>query len=335
LAQDEQGEGLSGFMASLNSYGDELRKTKSLIIIAALQLHRDTKAIRAIEAFSKNVAWRPLSNLMISQMAWEHVKQRRLEAKFVFCHPQILQASPLTSLYYRGLSALSIKAVKSYCGGVESLESGEGKLSAEKALRMARVYNTFTCSVIENSHEWTLENGRRSIVATLGISLDGTVRNKIGTIAEKRIRGLIVEWLVEHKLIVSPRLPDEKILDYEKIPRLLQLKKGITMEFRSEPDVSFRKDKELLAVIEIKGGIDPAGALERYGAGTKSFQNAVKESSHCKNFYLGAVFTPELDRRIKADRLVEKTFNIIDIVADAGKRDEFFNEVFNHTLRLA
>jgi hypothetical protein len=32
---------------------------------------------------------------------------------------------------------------------------------------------------------------------------------------------------------------------------------------------------------------------------------------------------------------VEKTFNIIDIVADAGKRDEFFNEVFNHTLRLA
>jgi hypothetical protein len=322
-------------MASLNSYEDELRKAKSLIIVTALQLRRDTKAIQAIEAFVEKVSWKPLSNLMISQLAWDHVKRRKLEPKFVFCHPRILQDSPFTSLYYRGLSALSIKAMNSYCGGVESLESGKAKLGGEKALKMARIYNAFTCSVIENSQEWTLENGRRSIIATLGISLDGTVRNKIGTIAEQRIRALIVEWLVGNKLVVSPKLPDEKILDYEKIPRLLQLKKGITMEFRSEPDVSFRKEKELLAVIEIKGGIDPAGALERYGAGTKSFQNAVKESPHCKNFYLGAVFTPELERRINADRLVEKTFNIIDIVAEPAKRDEFFDEVFNHTLRLA
>jgi len=321
-------------MASLNSYEDELRKTKSLIIVAALQLRRDSKATQAIEVYSEKVAWKPLSNLMISRLAWKQVERQKIEAKFVFCHPKILQASPISSLYYRGLSALSLKAMNSYCGGIELLESGKATVSAEKALKMARVYNTFTCSVIENSQAWTLENGRRSIIATLGISLDGTVRNKIGTIAEQRIRALIVEWLVGRKLVVSPQLPDKKILDYEKIPRLLQLKNGITIEFQAEPDVSFRKDKELLAVIEIKGGIDPAGALERYGAGTKSFQNAVKESSHCKNFYLGAVFTPELDRRIKADRLVEKTFNIIDIVAEPAKRDEFFDEVFNHTLRL-
>jgi hypothetical protein len=321
-------------MASLNSYEDELRKTKSLIIVAALQLRRDAKATQAIEAYSQHLAWKPLSNLMISRLAWKQVERQKIEAKFVFCHPQILQAAPITSLYYRGLSALSIKAANSYCGGVELPESGKAVVNAEKALKMARVYNTFTCSVIENSETWTLENGRRSIIATLGISLDGTVRNKIGTVAEQRIRALIVEWLVAHKLVVSPQLLDKKILDYEKIPRLLQLKNGIMMEFQAEPDVSFRKDKELLAVIEIKGGIDPAGALERYGAGTKSFQNAVKESSHCKNFYLGAVFTPELDRRIKADRLVEKTFNIIDIVAEPAKRDEFFDEVFNHTLRL-
>jgi len=35
------------------------------------------------------------------------------------------------------------------------------------------------------------------------------------------------------------------------------------------------------------------------------------------------------------DSPAEKTFNIIDIVADPAKRDEFFDEVFNHTLRLA
>jgi hypothetical protein len=42
-----------------------------------------------------------------------------------------------------------------------------------------------------------------------------------------------------------------------------------------------------------------------------------------------------LEKRIKADRLVEKTFNIIDILAEPAKRAEFFDEVFNHTLRLA
>src|SRR5580700_5304692 len=98
-------------MASLNSYEDELRKTKSLIIVAALQLRRDTKAIQAIEAFADRLVWKPLSHLMISRLAWDYVKQRQLEAKYVFCHAQILQASPFTSLYYRGLSALSIKAM--------------------------------------------------------------------------------------------------------------------------------------------------------------------------------------------------------------------------------
>jgi len=321
-------------MEPLNSYEDELRKTKSLLIVAALQLRRDAKAVQAIEGFSEELKWKPLSNLMISDLAWRYVQKEKFNPKFVFCHPQILQTHLITSLYYRGLSALSIKAANAYCGTVDSLEKGKGKLKDEKALLMARVYNTFTCSVIENSEKWTLDNGRRAIIATLGITLDGTNRNKIGTVAETRVRTLIVEWLVEKKLIVSPELPQDKTLDYEKIPKVLNLKKDITMKFHSEPDVSFHRKGQLLAVIEIKGGTDPAGALERYGAGTKSFQNAVNESSHCKNFYLGAVFTPELERRIKEDRLVEKTFNIIDILTEPTKREEFFDEVFNHTLRL-
>ena len=47
-----------------------------------------------------------------------------------------------------------------------------------------------------------------------------------------------------------------------------------------------------------------------------------------QKLYLGAVLTPELERRISTDRLVEKTFNIIEILDDTEKRQHFFNELF-------
>ncbi len=80
------------------------------------------------------------------------------------------------------------------------------------------------------------------------------------------------------------------------------------MEFASEPDVSFLKGGDLIAVVEKKGGIDPAGALERYSAASKSFEDSIKKSPKCKTFYVGGVFTEELRRRMDPDRLVEKSF---------------------------
>ena len=41
-----------------------------------------------------------------------------------------------------------------------------------------------------------------------------------------------------------------------------------------------------MAVIEVKGGTDSAGALERYGAAKKSFEHAIEVSPRCKNFYI-------------------------------------------------
>jgi hypothetical protein len=61
----------------------------------------------------------------------------------------------------------------------------------------------------------------------------------------------------------------------------------------------------------------------------------IRSSSQCENFYLGAVFTPELQRRIANDRLVKKTFNIIEILHDPKTRDKFFREIFHYALRIA
>lgn len=44
----------------------------------------------------------------------------------------------------------------------------------------------------------------------------------------------------------------------KKLPAECMLRGNMKMRYGSEPDISFRRDDELLAVIEIQGGIDPA-----------------------------------------------------------------------------
>ena len=317
-------------MTEPGQYTHNLRLVKSLLIVASLQKRQDLKAIQFIQRFSGDLTWEPLNELIIDPEVWKYaINTQRYDPKLVFCHPEMLLYKPSTSLYYRGLCGLSLKAAKDYFGALESLEAGNprARLSAEKALKMARTYNTFICSIIKNSTDWTLENGNRTIIATLGITLDGVMRNNVGKIAEERIRTLMLEWLIGRGLLVKPTVTREQV--YESIPLVCTLREGITMRFGSEPDISFIREDNLLSVVEIKGGIDPAGALERYGAATKSFQHAVGQSHRCKNFYLGAVYTPELERRIAEDRLVEKSFDIIQILDDPNAAEELFGELFH------
>lgn len=321
------------------SYKDSLRLIRSLLIVTSLREEADIRALEAIRSCSQSLKWKPLSNLMIDQEVWTYATSKQeYDPRFVFCHPDVLIHEPRTSLYYRGLCALSLKAAREYFGAVDNLENGKTSgLSEEKALQMARTYNTLICSIIKNSADWTLENGRRTVIATLGITLDGIMRNRIGDIAEKRVRVMVLEWLVSKGLVVEPRLRKEDL--QESLPSVCTLRGGIVMRFAPEPDISFSKpggdSESLLAVVEIKGGVDPAGALERYGAATKSFQNALTESPHCQNFFLSAVFTPELKKRIRKDRLVAKAFDIVDLLENSETKREFLEELFHYTLRVS
>lgn len=322
-------------MAKVTSYSDELRLIRSLLIVTSLQKRHDLKATEKIQKLKDSLDWEPLSDLMIDAEVWRYaVRDKGFDPRLVFCHPDVLLKIPVSSLYYRGLCGLSMKIAKSYFGAIENLESGNprARIDRRKAWKMATTYNTFICSIIKNSTDWTLENGYRTIIATIGITLDGRMRNKIGDVAEERIKTLLMEWLIENKLVKGPTLTKEAI--YQQLPKSCDLVKDFRMIFGSEPDVSFYHKDELLAVIEIKGGTDAAGALERYGAATKSFQHSLKSSKRCRNFYLAAVFTPELERRMKDDRLVEKVFDIVDILDDPDVRTDFFAEIFHHTLRL-
>jgi len=322
-------------MKKYKDYREELRLIKSLMIVTSLQKKEDLNARKIIENFTQNLNWEPLNQFMIDEVIWHYiVQEKNYEPRFVFCHPDLLIHNPKVSLYYRGLCGLSKKAAINYFGAIENLEKGNprARLDVKKATHIARVYNTFICSIIKNSTKWTLENGYRTIIATMAISLDGSIRNKVGAIAEERVKTLFINFVLENGLLIEPDV--DTVETNEEIPTRILLRDNIRMIFSSEPDISFYRDDELIAVIEIKGGIDPAGALERYGAATKSFQHAIEMSRRCRNFYLAAIITDELERRIKEDRLVEGYFDIIRLLENPEYRSQFFKEIFHHTLRI-
>lgn len=321
----------------MNNYTEELRKIKSLLIVTSLQKKADIKAWEFLKSYAPELEWN-LDQLGIESQVWDYITKKQSYApQHVFCHPDLLMAYRPASLYFRGLAGLSIKSVEQHVGGIKNLEidKSKGKLLADKAMRMTRLYNTFICSNIKGAVDWTLEDGHRTILATMGITYDGIMRNTVGTIAEDRVRALLLQYVVENHLVVSP--PDIDPMADEPLA-IVELNNGIFMKFASDPDVSFFREDgrtiELLAIVEIKGGIDPAGALERYGAATKSFQHALATSSKCKNFFLSAVYTTELTRRIEGDRLVEKYFDIIQIIEEPTVRELLYRELFHFTLRI-
>lgn len=323
-------------MEESSRYSYDLEIIKSVLIVTSLQKRSDLHSRKLVQDYPKDIDWKPLDELCIDPGAWDYIViGKGYDPKLIFCHPDVLLYSKATSLYYRGLSGLSQKAAQRYIGTVKSLEEGNprARFSEEKAVKMSRTYNKVICSVITNTIDWTLEDGYRTIVATLGITIDGKMRNKIGGIAEEHIRTLILDYVIDHNLLIEPQVTKEQIPEYIRRGEFV-LVKDIIMRFGSEPDISFEREKDYIAVLEVKGGIDPAGALERYGAATKSFNAAKSQSPNCKNFYLGGVFTAELESRIHMDPFVEKPYNLIEILDDPRIREKFLRELFHYTLRI-
>ncbi len=321
-------------MTRNESYADDLRRMRSLLIVTSLQKRQDLRALKLVEDFAERLTW-DLDDLMIDGSVWDYaVNLNKYDPKLVFCHPEVVLRHHAASFYYRGLTGLSQKAARGYVGAIKSIETGEprARLSKEKALRMARVYNTFICSIISGSTEWSLDDGRRTVLATLGISIDSTMRNRIGDLAEARVRSLVVEWLIDNDLLVHPTMTKEQLL--QEMPTDYSLKGGVLMRFRPEPDISFLREGSLLAVVEIKGGVDPAGALERLGAAKKSFDDSKGQNPRCKCFYLAGVLTDETVVRIRDNPAFERAFDIPQILSSSRVAEEFFSELFHHALRI-
>lgn len=106
------------------------------------------------------------------------------------------------------------------------------------------------------------------------------------------------------------------------------LANGYQFKFESEPDISvLDPDGLLVGAIEVKGGLDPAGALERYGAAKKSFDAAKAINKNCMTLYLSGAVTKEVEKRIADDRSVWKWVDLSQVLTDGRVRERFLQDV--------
>ena len=325
----------------VSDYRRSLSESRSRGLTGGLRRRLDVLARKTVAARGSRFGFSaPIEDHLISHGAWEHVRHLNLNPVSVFCPSDMLVEEPFVSLYYRGISGLSLKEVQIQARSVVSWEvepevrRRKPRVTAAAAAQVAGLYNSVISSIIENTTDWTLENGYRNMIASLGITFDGSMRNTIGRIPEQRIRRLLLQHAFERGLLRSPTYRDVDELPSEPPNEKYSLTDNVVMAFSSEPDVAFRRGDSLEATIEIKGGIDPAGALERLGGAQKSADAALAQNAHCKNFLIAGVITPRMRERLDQRRLFEKDFLLVELLYDEVRRSEFFDEIFNHTLRL-
>ena len=306
-------------------------QARSLILSKALKRRNDIRIRTLIENFTGDLNYlkHGLKDLAISGEAWACIQQLEVEPRLVFAHPDLLQQHPDTSLYYRGIATLSLKRVSDMVTNVDSWENPKRNkqrtLKRNTVLRITRLYNAVISSIIEGTDKWTLENGYRNILATIGITQDGKMRNIIGQEAERAIQEKLFQW------IVDMRIPCEQQGRWY----LLGEAKAIRMAYGSEPDILFEKynmqTKTWIqeVTIEIKGGTDPAGALERLGAIKKSFDQT---HARTENIAILGVVTNAMRAELNEMKITD--FDLYDLIHSKEGWDEFIIELFYHKLRL-
>ena len=100
--------------------------------------------------------------------------------------------------------------------------------------------------------------------------------------------------------------------------------------FSSEPDISLlNKQGTTVGVIEVKGGADPAGALERYGAAKKSFEESRRINAQVKTILVASCITSEVQTRIQQDPAISHYFNLTEMLSDATTTSRFMQQIFS------
>lgn len=128
----------------------------------------------------------------------------------------------------------------------------------------------------------------------------------------------------------NPAQLDEQLGNIERY-RGVMLVNQTSILFSSEPDISLLDNQgRTVGVIEVKGGTDPAGALERYGAAKKSFEEALRRNSEVKTILVASCITAQVQTRIQLDSTISCYFNLTEILSeDSTQYAQFVQEVFS------
>ena len=216
-------------------------------------------------------------------------------------------------------------------------------------MKLARLFNEHISLIIENALEGFNDKHLSGMLfASTGAQIDGSWRNAIGTEAEKIVQKILVKEAIDKNQITTFLLRDNHagIEEFSKKNSVKQIGniakyKGFTLKnkksvlFSSEPDIAILDTNgKTIAVIEVKGGTDPAGALERYGASKKSFEKSLKDSPRATTVLVASCITHEVEARIKTDKTISKYYNLTSIITNKESKKNFLQFVFKNLLKV-
>ncbi len=291
--------------------------------------------------------WSKRSEWGIGEDAFTYVGGTNLNYLQVFCHPKVLREHQELLAYYRNIAALPQKAVGKLVGihpkKFEDTSIPERILNEVQALTFARLFNEHITLIFDSSVlSLSPQDLEGLLLASTGAQIDGSWRNKIGEEAERVVRLLLIKEAIKRK-IVHALLKREKLeivpFDEKRVDDLLgeidtfrgmMLTNKTSIIFSSEPDVSLiAQDGTTIAVIEVKGGTDSAGALERYGAAKKSFEKTLHVSPKAKTIFISNSLTAEVKERLRRDQSVTKYFNLVEVLHASETSEQCLDYIFN------
>ena len=285
--------------------------------------------------------WDDRSKWSISEEAWEILQANKIAPMMVFLHPKVLQLNPSFLKYYRSVALMPQKGLTTLTGvsSVNKIEEGKveaGRMAQNHIDKLVKTINETMSLLVTLASDINEKKIEGMMYATAGVKIDGSWRNQIGAEGERVIRKIIFNELFAHNEISSVENKKDVLTeiaqwdansDIDDVKKL-HLINGYSILFSSEPDVTMYNDSgAIVGIIEIKSGLDPAGALERLGAMFKSFENTLAEYPEAVTILVASCITKEVDKRLNASMSVRQRYLTTDITSSEAEKRKFVNRL--------
>ena len=255
--------------------------------------------------------------LEICEKAWDKVIHRGIKPVIVFAHPEILIRIPRSTSYYRMLAMVSQKSMNQVGLSTLSYESGQEPTLAAAQVIAAHLNKIINKLIVADekldAREFDLWRGMAA-----GSQAQGSWQNTKGRKMEIVLQGIIRRRLVEQGWVAE---------DTDAKSRL-NLTDGRTLVVADEPDIGFYQEGKIITAVEVKGGIDQAGVLERVGAAIKSLNRAKEENLNAVTILIlpEVSVTPQAIVDLQTNRqAVNYWFTVEEILENDARRDEIFH----------
>lgn len=299
---------------------------------------------RLAEEEADSFSWDERNEWGISDLAWSTVKESGLEPILTFCHPGVLESNPKLLLYYRSIALLPQKGFQAIIRKnpvpYETGKKTPGSIADAECEAIASGLNEIISSTLEQGSQVTIHEISGMFFSQAGMTIDGSWRNQIGNEGQLLIWGMIARSLLDHGEIdsVSKQTHGEAIplssLDKSLLKdnwqdcRCLGLINGNRVLYASDPDVVLvDKEDRVLGAIEVKAGLDPAGALERTGAVLKSFESVLSEYPEAKTILVTSCETPESKLRLNESSAVHLTYETAKLTTNKSLQRKFITQI--------